>query len=242
MQINSLENIFHLYLRLGLCCMVYANVYPILNRIFLYNNNYLILPQHKKNYIIKNIWKTIMMVYLCYFTWNNLLSVILNRDIDMNFVRIGGILYVSNDLTGLMMVDKLPSNTKMHHITTFILLNVIFLFDGNELEIIRLIVIYTIFSYFSFLVNLYLGCRFLVLEVKDNNRVVLKINKCIEVLRHLAFYNYSISLFLNWFIHLYYGIFYLTTFGFQHIIYLGFLVPIIRDDLILLSWLKNKSL
>ena len=54
-----------------------------------------------------------MMVYLCYFTWNNLLSVILNRDIDMNFVRIGGILYVSNDLTGLIMVDKLPSNTKM---------------------------------------------------------------------------------------------------------------------------------
>ena len=63
-----------------------------------------------------------MMVYLCYFTWNNLLSVILNRDIDMNFVRIGGILYVSNDLTGLIMVDKLPSNTKMRSYYYFYLI------------------------------------------------------------------------------------------------------------------------
>mgnify|MGYP001479104390 CR=1 FL=1 len=239
MNLNSLSNLIELYFKLGLCCIVYSNVYPILNRLLLYNNNYLLLPQHKKNYIIKNVWKTIMMIYLCFYTWDELLNIIFLKYLDMNFVRIAGILYVANDLTGLIMVDKLPINTIMHHITTFILLNVVFIFDGNELEIIRLILIYTIFSYFSFLVNLYLGCRFLVLDITENNKISIKMNKCIDLLKDLAFYNYSIALFCNFLVHLYYGLYCITTIGFQHIIYLVFLIPIIKDDMILLSWLKK---
>ena len=110
------------------------------------------------------------------------------------------------------------------------------------MEIVKFIVIYTIFSYFSFLVNLYLGCRFLILDNNDNHNISIRINKCIDILRHLAFYNYSITLFINWGFHLYYGLYCLTSFGLSHLIYLCFLLPIINDDIILLKWLKTKSM
>ena len=160
----------------------------------------------------------------------------------MSILRWWGTLYVANDLTALIMVEKLPQNTRNHHIMSLILLNIVFLFDGNEMEIVKFIVIYTIFSYFTFLVNLYLGCRFLILDINDNHKISIQINKCIDILRHLAFYNYSISLFINWGFHLYYGLYCLTSFGLSHLIYLCFLLPIINDDIILLKWLKTKSM
>ena len=241
MQITSFSEVLNLYIQFAGCCILYANLYPLIHRVLCYNQSYLKLPQYKKMYIVKNILKSFMMLYLCIETYEHLYDLIILNKFNMNIVRWWGSLYVANDVTGLLMVEKLPTNTRNHHLMTLLLLNVVFLFDGNEMEIVKFILIYTIFSYFSFLVNLYLGCRFLILDINDNHKISIRINKCIDILRHLAFYNYSISLFINWIIHLYYGLFCIANFGLSHIIYLCFLVPIINDDLILLKWLRTNS-
>lgn len=242
MNITSIYDVTLLYLQLGLFCLFYSNLYPIINRVLTYNKSYIKLPLYKRMYIVKNILKSIMMLYLCFITYEELYGILTSQELNMKVMRSWGIIYVANDITGLIMVDKLPKNTRNHHLMSFLLLSIVFIFDGNELDIVRFIIIYTIFSYFSFLVNLYLGCRFLVLDINENNRVSIRINKCIDILRHLAFYNYSISLFANWLFHLYYGLFCIVAYSFSHVLYLCFLVPIINDDIILLRWLQTKSL
>jgi hypothetical protein len=242
MKITGFFELLNLYFNLVACCVVYANIYPLIGRLLSYNYSYVKLPNYKKMYVVKNILKSIMMLYLCIDTYTYIYELIFLNIFRMDILRWWGTLYVANDLTGLLMVEKLPQNTKNHHLMTLLLLNVVFLFDGNEMEMVKFIIIYTIFSYFSFLVNLYLGCRFLILDINENNKVSIRINRCIDILRHLAFYNYSISLFINWLFHLYYGLFCLTSLGLSHVLYLCFLVPIVNDDIILLKWLRNKSL
>jgi hypothetical protein len=156
-------------------------------------------------------------------------------------MRNWGCIFVANDLTALALIPNLPKNTRNHHITTGILLNVVFLFDGNEMEMVKLIAIYTIFSYYSFLVNLYLGCRYLELDTSENNKLRIRFNRWIDNLRIFAYYNYAISLAINWSFHLYYIVFLVKSFQISHLIYGCFLIPIIQDDIILLSWLKYKK-
>jgi hypothetical protein len=242
MKLTALNDFCYLYFKLFGTCLIYSNIYPILGRLLSYNSSYVNLASHRKSYVIKNVLKTIMMMYLCIITFPMLGDIIGNKYLDMDIIRNWGILYVANDITGLIMVEKLPINTIQHHLMSFFLIHIIFLFDGNDIDIIRFVLVYTIFSYFSFLVNLYLGCRFLVLDINENYNVSLKLNRCIDVLRHLAYYNYSISLLCNLVVHLYYGLFIISSYSCIHLLYLCFLVPIVRDDMILLGWLKNNSI
>ena len=162
-------------------------------------------------------------------------------DIDVNLTRWWGSIFVANDLTALFLVKNLPSNTRNHHLMTTFLLQVVFLFDGNELEIVKFIVIYTIFSYYAFLVNLYLGFRFLVLENPEGKKHITLFNDAIDKLRILAYYNYGLCLLINWTFHIYYVLYQITRIQLSHIIYFFLLVPIIKDDIILLKWLKYKK-
>ena len=139
------------------------------------------------------------------------------------------------------MVDKLPINTRNHHMMSGLLLSIVFMFEGDDSDMVKFIVIYTIFSYMAFLVNLYLAFRFLTCETSDFDTLGNRINQSIDTLRHFAYYNYGITLFLNWSYHLYYFIFLISCYQLSHLIYIGFLIPIIKDDLILLKWLRDKS-
>ena len=66
--------------------------------------------------------------------------------------------------------------------------------------------IYTIFSCYPFLVNSYLGLRYLKdkdtkIETYDYN-----INSVIDITRRTSYYTYLISCSLNWSTHLFYSV------------------------------------
>lgn len=243
MELNSKFNILVLYWKLFLTCCMYTTCYPILYFTLENLSSFKYLKMNKKLYVIKNIIKAISLCYLSIVSYQVVYELFTYGNLDMVQMRNWGCIFVGNDITALFMIPKLPRNTRNHHMMTGFLLNFVFWLDGNEMEFLKLIAIYTIFSYYSFLVNLYLGVRYLELLEKEDeeNRYIKRWNQTIDNLRIVAYYIYGISLSVNWLFHFYYAIFLIKSWGWSHLMYVIFLTPIIQDDLILLSWLKYKK-
>lgn len=241
MQITSFFEMLKLYLGLAQVCGLYSVSYIFFYKVLEFNSSFQKLNFERRLYVVKNIIKSISLAYLSAITIPYIFDYINMEEINVDLTRWWGTIFVANDLTALFMVKNLPSNTRNHHLMTTLLLQVVFLFNGNELEIVKFIVIYTIFSYYAFLVNLYLACRFLELDNPESKKYITVFNKSIDALRILAYYNYGICLLVNWSFHIYNLMYIISSIRISHLIYFFLLVPIIKDDLILLSWLKYKK-
>ena len=198
----------------------------------------------KQYYIIKNFIKSALMAIIFVAMVFIFIPNILNDIWVDTHNRLIGVFYVSNDLAGLFAVPNLPKSTKLHHYTTVFLFTLICTISTEEENIGRLIVVYTIFSCIPFLVNSYLGLRFFYTrgnELTDKER---EVNNIIDINRILAYYIYLICCILNWLYHSYFLLKKISIgeFNFEYLIYYGLLIPIINDDIILLSWLKNNKL
>ena len=221
----------------------YEPMKKILNR----SEKFKSYPLDKKYYIIKNLIKSIAMslifLYMIIIFIPNLKNNIWNDSRN----RLIGAFYVSNDLAGLYAVPKLPRTTKFHHYTTVFLFTILCCISTEQEENIgRLMVVYTIFSCIPFLVNSYLGLRFFYTRNKENELTEneKKINKIIDINRLTAYYIYLVCCVFNW---TYHSIFLVNRinkyeFNFLYLLYYGLLIPIINDDIVLLTWLKNNKL
>lgn len=195
---------------------------------------------NKKLYIVKNIVKSVILGFLTLgiirnFLYNEYTYYDYEKNdvyLDNHWVKILASSYVSNDLLALIIVPKLPKTTKIHHITSNLILFYIYFIDFNDdTDIGKGIFLYTSMSMASFLVNFVLAVR------NFDNFPYL------DYLRISAYYSYLACVSINWGGHLLlYGYkVYSQTLTLTHVIYLCVLVPLINDDLILLSWLKKSS-
>ena len=100
-----------------------------------------------------------------------------------------------------------------------------------------------LFSCIPFLVNLFLALRFFHTEWNKLNYQEKRVNLVIDLCRVVAYNIYYLTCIINWSIHILYFIscFYYYTIGVGELFYMIILIPIINDDLILLSWLKDKK-
>ena len=229
------------FIKLSITTFIYSLLYNPIESFL--NKNYLFkkYPDSRKKYIIKNLIKSFSMFLIfinfsiLYFRngFNNILT--------NNLIRNFGALYVGNDLCGLIKVKNLPKTTKIHHIITLFLYSLVSYYDVEKYKIVKMISIYTIFSFIPFAVNSYLGLRFLIKkETKNKNQIIL--NNIIEINRILAKYVYLITCLINWIIHIQYfsNELFKLSFNILDLIYFLFLIPIINDDIILLKWLNKK--
>lgn len=186
-----------------------------------------IYPEHKKMYVIKNFTKSIMLAILSIKIPSNIVDVF-NGNCDLYFIKKCAIHYVINDIVGLLIVKKLPTTTKIHHITTTIFAFLTLLKTKNTIDIITLIEIYALFSALAFCVNFYLGFR-----IFPANIIIKK------YLSLLSFVVYVITCFFNWSVQMYllYKLFFVSIT--QVYIYLIFFFSVARDDIILMKWLYN---
>ena len=200
-----------------------------------------IFQKHKLSrqlYIIKNVVKSLVLLYVGFFSTIDFIHFIYNDEFDMNAVYDYASFYVANDFIALLIVPNLPQTTKLHHQITCLFLVYTLHVDFNSIENVgQLLFIYTIFSSYAFLVNFYLGIRFL----KNKNDTKSHLNKIIDYSKTYAYYIYTISCIINWIIHIVLLSYraYLGVFNLHYILYSGLLYFIIKDDLILMSWLKN---
>jgi hypothetical protein len=201
----------------------------------------------KQYYIVKNILKTVSMAVISFFLIVAFIPNVISDNWNDMHNRVIGVFYVSNDLAGLFAVPNLPKSTKMHHYTTVTLFTIICsISTEHEDNIGKLIAIYTIFSCIPFMVNLFLATRFFYNKYGDQILTAnqLRENQLIDYNRISAYYIYLLCCIGNW---LYHGVFllnrlWLFDFGLSYLVYYALLLPIINDDLVLLSWLKSKRL
>jgi len=191
------------------------------------NEKFSKLAIYKRYYIIKNIIKGFSLTIITLFgTYFLVVPIILNNKWNTKLNHRFAMLYCSNDFIGLLRV-RLPINTKIHHIITTLFGFISLYFDYNEFSIVRLLFVYTLLSSYAYLVNIYLGLRF-----------IAKFN----YIRILAFIVYLVACSINWSYHIY---FYIVNFNRLNIyfgIYAIIILLIVYDDLILLSWLYKNSL
>ena len=217
-----------------LVCLMYILMYIVLT----FNSNYQQIQLSKQLYIVKNVVKSFVLLYLGIFASIDFIRFIQNDYYEMNLVYYYASLYVANDLTALLIVPNLPNTTKIHHQITCAFLLYTLHVDFNSVENVgQLLFIYTIFSSYAFLVNFYLGMRFL----KNDNNTKTYLNDIIDYSKKYAYYIYFVSCIINWSIQLtimsyrmYNGIINL-----HYVLYSGLLYFIITDDIILMNWLKN---
>lgn len=212
--------IFSLYVRIFL--------FILHNYLNLFNKKYISYPQYRKQYITKNIVKSINLgaltlysipciIYPAYFYnyWDN------------NIMYMCGLFYSSNDFVALTYVDKLSQTTKNHHRVTIFMSLVSLGIDYTTSTLGRMLFVYTLASSSAFIVNYYLGMRFLEDKEKTKDLKIMARNI------------YGLSLFVNWAWHLYWSANYYYLLGPEHFIYFFMLFWIVKDDIILFKWLCN---
>lgn len=228
----------------------YFDVLCVLSRVLCYylfvyigltfNSNFQKFQYKRQIYMVKNIVKSILLAYMSIYSTIDFITFVKNDYFDKTIVNYYASLYVANDLLALLLVPNLPKTTEIHHkITSFLLLYTLNV-DFNDIQNVgKLLFIYTILSSYTFLVNMYLGIRFL-----ENESSQIHINTIIEYNRISAYYIYLVCCCINWSIHIsiYMNRLYNHIFNIHYFIYGILLFFIIKDDLILMSWLKKKCI
>jgi hypothetical protein len=210
--------------------------YIIIYVLLIFNQHFQTLQMSRQLYIVKNVVKSWILLYVAIYASIDFYKYFVTNEINMNLIYHYASIYVSNDILALILVPNLPYTTRIHHMITSLFLIYTLNIDYNDITNVgQLLFIYTLFSSYTFLVNFYLGIRFLKHE---KNKYL---NEIIEYSRIYAYYIYKYSCFINWTIHILLLSYraYLGVFNLHYIIYSGLLFFIVKDDLILMSWLKN---
>ena len=230
--------------------LLYLSIYSLFIRgcyyavplLLNYHENYKSFSVNRQQYIVKNIIKSLILSVLSIKSIHLMSSVFFDTPLSNNYVKNYASLYVANDIVGLITLPKLPASTKFHHSMTTLLLFYNYTIDYtyvNEYSVAKLLIVLTCFSSYAFLVNMYLALRYLEYEGSELSIEKKKFNNVIDLLRIVAYYIYSCTVFLNLSYHVYDLIIY--PFTFSKAIYFLLLAPIINDDFVLLGWLRNKN-
>ena len=225
-----LNNMLNLVYTLFLTQMLNLTLNNLLKKNTYYNKQ----SKNRQRYITKNIVKSVLLCFISVITVKPLYDIILYNKWNNSIIHTLGSLYVSNDILGLLCIPDLPRSTKFHHIVTTLLLFLNFNIDYTEIntssiEIGKLLVVYVIFSSYSFLVNYTLGYRFLT---SSNSKRLAQLKK-------VSYYIYLLSCIINWSIQLVFLYRFKNISVFTKLVYIGVMMPIVNDDIVLLSWLKS---
>lgn len=182
------------------------------------------LSEARQFYVLKNVIKAYYLAFLVLLgALLIFLPSLLHGRYDNTSIRILASLYVSNDFVGLWRVEKLPTTTRLHHMTSFVFLLMAWRADFQRQPVARMLLFYCYLSAISFPVNLYLGLRF-----------------CSELeplrLKRIAKWTYAIGCLFNW--SLQWKLFEHST---EAYCYLALLLFIVYDDVVLLRWLWRKA-
>jgi len=129
-----------------------------------FDEDYTKLAFKQKAYILKNVTKSVFLMYLVYIAFNPIIYALRDDIWDNTSITYMGNIYVSTDLSGLLFVPELPITTKLHHLCVLALgVGNIFL-DYSTQNMQRYACIYAYFSVIPYCVNTYLGMRVLLVK------------------------------------------------------------------------------
>lgn len=212
--------------------LLYIGFYP-LTHLLIYNSKYDFSNKYnsftfdRKLYILSNIIKSIFLFFIsCNFFLleaNN--NFTLDWESNSNEIKSLVISYVIPDFWSILITNRtMKINTLFHHTCVIIATLFIIYSDLSKPGVHISFIMYGLFSAYTFLVNYFLGARFIH---KFSNKMINFTNL-----------TYMVSCALNWDWQLYYTI-YNFYFSFQWFIFITLLYFWINDDIILVKFLLN---
>ena len=137
---------FSIHLNILYYLGIYLFSYPVvrigINTFFKENN----LDNDRLNYVSKNFVKVIALSILVVRATGGIIDAVYHNIWNNEVFYELGYAYAMTDVAGLIMVKRLPTNTKVHHITTFILSFLNTFNDYTQPTLWRGLVLYAYFS------------------------------------------------------------------------------------------------
>lgn len=186
------------------------------------------LPLHRKFYVQKNIVKSGILCCLFFFASITILPNILYHDHWNSYLihRLAA-LYGANDILGLLIVDKLPRSTQIHHQVSALFVLCAFSLDFQVSSVAQALFVYTFASASAYIVNGHLAIRlFAPPSIVKRTRLISSIV-------------YACSCSLCWCWHIWWWG--MVEKSMVHIAYIFLLCWIVRDDIILMRWLCTST-
>ena len=199
------------------------------------STSYASIPDDKKFYVLSNLIKSAVLLAYSPSCAVTLYNACLHDVWSTPRIRAMGVLYAIPDAVSLLLVTRMATSTKVHHLCV-VLFMVVNLFVTYEHETIgRALVVYAVFSTFAYLVNLLLASRFLPIHPAVS-----------LILSGLALVIYAGCLGVNWTWQLWF----LNKLAFSgpswlHIAgistYLLLISQVVKDDVVLVAWLYKNA-
>ena len=198
---------------------------PMIINKYVPDNNF---NDYKKKYIVKNIFKSVLLFFLFLLTTIPIIDGFIFNNWSCLSFHIIGSFYMAVDLGAIIYVRGLPRTTIIHHtsVTIMGLLNI--MLDYNVNGYYRSFLLYGYFSCIPFLVNFYLGSRYIIQDEQIKKKIA-----------YYSFITYTLSLILNILCEI--VLFYNVPFNYTIIIYLVILGMIFNDDIVLITFLYKVS-
>ena len=215
--------------------IVFSSYFVLKHYLEKYSPSFHALPKDKKMYVVSNFVKAGILAILSPYVFYFLYSVFFLHSWDTTMVRNLGNIYAIPDGVSLLLVRKMSTSTKVHHVIVCIF-NVISLHNDYGVDnVLRCMPVYASLSSLSYLVNFLLGCRYL-----DFNKPTIR------KLSIMAMVIYICCCFTNWIWHTQhlYILWKQCDDDLCHVLiptYCGFIAIIIWDDIILNCWLYRNA-
>lgn len=201
------------------------------------STSYAAIPDDKKFYVLSNLIKSAVLLAYCPSAASTLYGALVRDEWSTRRIRNLGVLYAIPDTVSLLLVSRMATSTKVHHLCVVAFMVCNLFIDYEHESVGRALVVYAIFSTFAYLVNLLLASRFLPLVPSIS-----------LVLSTLALVIYAGTLGVNWLwqVAFLYRLVRSPTLGAAHAtaigLYVSLIALVVRDDLVLVRWLwKNVS-
>ena len=185
--------------------------------------------QAKQFYVLSNLIKSAVLLAYSPLAGVLLYETMVLDQWDSNRIRIMGTLYCIPDFVSLFMVSRMATTTVVHHIVVCVF-NAFSLYnDYDQINVVRAIMVYAVWSTFAYMVNLLLASRFV-----DTSPMMSM------VLSALALLIYGTCCFFNWSWQVWFLSGIASTNPYQVFGYVALMSMLVWDDIVLMKWLfKN---
>jgi len=196
------------------------------------STSYASIPEDRKFYVLSNLIKSAALLAYTPTAAVLLYQACVHNDWNTPRIRAMGVLYAIPDAVSLLLVTRMATSTKVHHLCVVVFM-VVNLFVSYEHETIgRALVVYAVFSTFAYLVNLLLATRFLPISPA--------VSLTLSALA-LAIYASCLGLNWTWQIQFLYRLVLSgpsAIHGAFIVIYLALISQVVYDDVVLVRWLR----
>lgn len=199
-----------------------------------------VCPNHKKWYVVANLSKAFFLASMAISTkyWIGSYRIFGFDNFSGLEIKRTGLLYLVTDVVALYMVPKLPMSTILHHVVTTALIMIMTTVNlslkgwSGLLGVVKMTILYGVFSSVAFCVNAYLALR-----------VVYPHSKGMQVLVHLSLWPYILLCAGNWTIHALWlgGVIMRLDVTIATVLYMFAVGAMVHDDIVLIKWLWKRT-